>query len=57
MASFSTTLKAFLEELQLTFPELQLPITRAAGVSVAQYWKSWVGNLDILLSRDAKKLF
>lgn len=57
MASFSTTLKAFLEELQLTFPELQLPITRAAGVSVAQYWKSWVGSLDILLTRDVKKLF
>jgi len=57
MTSFSTTLKSFCDELTLTFPELKATVTRAVSTTPTLYWKSWVGSLDILLSKDAGKLF
>ena len=57
MTSFTTTLKSFCDELALTFPELKPTIARAVSTTPALYWRSWVGSLDILLSKDASKLF
>ena len=55
--SFATTLKSFCDELALTFPELKTTITRAVSTTPALYWRSWVGGLDILLTKNASKLF
>jgi len=57
MSAFADTLKSFCNELGLTFPELQPQITRALGVTPAQFWNSWKGSLEILYERDAAKLF
>jgi len=57
MTTFGKTLNAFCEELQMTFPELQMQVTRAATTTSAQFWRSWSGGLDVLLLRDATKLF
>ena len=57
MTTFASTLKAFCEELQLTFPELQQQIARATVLTSAQFWRSWSGGLDLLLTRDSAKLF
>ena len=56
MSAYATTLKSFCEELLMTFPELATHISRAATVSPAQYWKSWIGSLDILLTKSTDGL-
>jgi hypothetical protein len=50
--TFASTLKAFCDELRLTFPELQTPIDRALTITPAMYWKSWSANLSVLLECD-----
>jgi len=57
MSSYSATLKSFLDEMQLTFPEQKKVITRAATVTAAQFWRTWESGLDLLLTRDEAKLF
>jgi len=57
MSSFVNTLKAFCDELTLTFPELETHIARARTVTSAQFWKSWVNSLDILEKSNADALF
>jgi hypothetical protein len=57
MASFSTTLASFCDELKQTFPELEQQISRAVTLGPDQYFASWAKNLPILLARDADALF
>ena len=54
MASFTVTLKAFCDELRLTFPELESSIARVTTLTAAHFWSSWQSGLDILLHRDEK---
>lgn len=54
MASFATTLKAFCDELRLTFPELEASVTRATSLTAPQFWKLWQTGLDVLAGRDEK---
>ena len=57
MSTFTKTLTAFCSELRLTFPELETMITRASVISPSMFWNNWVSTLEILLYRDADKLF
>jgi hypothetical protein len=57
MSSYSATLKSFLGEMILTFPEQNKAITRAAETTGAQFWRTWEGGLDLLLTRNSAKLF
>jgi len=57
MSAFTTTLKSFCEELQLTFPELQAQIARAATTTPVQFWNTWSTGLTTLMTRDWKTLF
>jgi hypothetical protein len=56
MATFTTTLNSFCEDLKATFPELEEQIARARATTPAMFWRSWAGNLNTLLYRDAKAL-
>jgi hypothetical protein len=56
MTTFESTLKSFCDELSLTFPELSSNITRVAGYTPAQFWRSWKDYLPILATRDAGAL-
>jgi hypothetical protein len=52
MSAFTTTLKAFCDELRGTFPELSGVIDRATTQTAERYWSAWKSHLEILLERD-----
>ena len=54
--SYTTTLRAFCDELRATFPELAASVDRAAVLTPDQFWRYWKANLSILLARDATAL-
>jgi hypothetical protein len=56
MSSFTATLKAFCDELRLTFPELETTVSRAAALTAPQFWSSWQNGLTVLVARDEEAL-
>jgi len=54
---YANTLQSFCAEMTETFPELAISLTRAATMTPAQFWRTWSGGLDILLTKDTTKLF
>ena len=54
---YANTLRSFCSEMTETFPELSVSITRAASTTPAQFWRTWSGGLEILLTKDTAKLF
>lgn len=55
---FSNLFQLFCNDLGETFPELSSPINRALSVvTPKRFWNSWNSTLDILVSRDASRLF
>ena len=55
-SAFTHTLAGFCDELKQTFPELAVPVDRAASVTAATYWNSWQGATATLLTRDVSGL-
>jgi hypothetical protein len=55
-SAFTRTLAGFCDELKQTFPELAIPVDRAASVTAATYWKSWQAATTTLLTRDVSGL-
>jgi hypothetical protein len=53
---FKPTLTAFCNELTATFPELASAAAASAEVTAASFWAAWVGDIDILVARDAALL-
>ena len=54
---YANTLQSFCAEMTETFPELAVSLTRVAMTTPAQFWRTWSGGLDILLTKDTTKLF
>jgi len=50
---FNPTMIAFCNELTATFPELGSAVATASATS---FWAAWVGDVDILVGRDAALL-
>jgi hypothetical protein len=55
--SFTKTLTSFCDEMSGTFPELGLQIARTRQTSASKFWRAWKEHLEILLTREADKLF
>jgi hypothetical protein len=54
--AFVRTLAGFCDELKQTFPELSIPVDRAASITATSYWNSWQAHTATLLTCDVNGL-